>query len=148
MSGAALKNPAELPARLELASAGRLLLVDAPPELAELLLAGRPKDAETVVAESEALSGVKEAFDAVLLWRENRVGSRLALEAAVRRLGPSGALWTVIAMKKVRGPKTPATHRLELPDLVKGLEKHGLSHDKEVRVTSWHVAHRFVKREP
>jgi hypothetical protein len=147
MSGAALKNPAELPARLELASPGRLLLVDAPPALAEVLLAARVPDSPVVLAESEALSGIKERFDSILLWREDRVGSRSILDAVVRRLEPSGTLWIVIALKKVRGPKTAAAHRLELPDLVKGMEKYGLSTDKEVRVTSWHVAHRFVKQE-
>lgn len=148
MSGAALKNPAELPARLELASAGSLLLVDAPPALAEVLLAARPEGSPTVLAESEKFSGVKEIFDSILLWREDRVGSRSVLDTVVRRLKPAGALWIVIAMKKVRGPKTAAAHRLELPDLVKGMEKHGLSSDKEVRMTSWHVAYRFVSREP
>jgi hypothetical protein len=147
MSGAALKNPAELPARLELASAGSLLLVDAPPALAEVLRAARPEGLPTVLAESEKFSGVKETFDSILLWREDRVGSRSVLDAVVRRLEPAGALWIVIAMKKVRGPKTAAAHRLELPDLVKGMEKHGLSSDREVRMTSWHVAHRFVRRE-
>jgi hypothetical protein len=148
MSGAALKNPAELPARLELASAGSLLLVDAPPALAEVLLAARPEGSPTVLAESEKFSGVKEIFDSILLWREDRVGSRSVLDTVVRRLKPAGVLWIVIAMKKVRGPKTAAAHRLELPDLVKGMEKHGLSSDKEVRMTSWHVAYRFVSREP
>jgi hypothetical protein len=145
VSGAALKNPAELPARLELVSPGRLLLVDAPAALAEVLVAARPEGSETIAAQSEALTGVKGAFDAVLLWREDRVGSRSALEAAVRRLAPAGVLWIVIAMKKVRGPRTAAAHRLELSDLVNGLAKSGMSNDKEVRVTSWHAAHRFVR---
>jgi len=147
VSGDALKNPGELPGRLRLSEAGRLLLVDAPPALADLLVASRPKDADTVSVESEALSGVKETFDAVLLWREDRVGSRSVLESAVRRLEQGAVLWTVLAKKKVRGPKTPAAHRLELTDLVKGLEKHGMSQDREVQVTSWHVAYRFVRRE-
>ena len=51
----------------------------------------------------------------------------------------------VTALKKVRGPLTPAIHRLELSDLVKAFEKEGLTHDREVRVSAWHVAYRFVK---
>ncbi len=146
MSGLALKNPAELPARLDLGGTESLLLVDAPESLADLLAASRGLKAETVLAEERALSGVKETFRAVLLWREDRVGSRVALENAIKRLHPGGVLWVVIAMKKVRGPRTPAVHRLELDDLAKGLDRHGLSHDREVRITSWHVAHRFTSR--
>ena len=48
-------------------------------------------------------------------------------------------------MRKVRGPTTPAVHRLELSDLVKGLGKAGLVRDREVRVSAWHVAYRFAK---
>jgi hypothetical protein len=142
-----LKNPAELPGRLELAGGERLLLVDAPESLVDLLSASRGPEAETVLAEERALSGVKGTFPVVLLWREDRVGSRAALEKTVKRLEPGGVLWVVIAMKKVRGPKTPAVHRLELDDLAKGLDRHGLAHDREVRMTSWHVAHRFVERK-
>ena len=144
MSGATLKNPAELPARLELTRSGRLLLVDAPPALSDLLRSYRGEDTVTESVAEEDLSSVKETFDAVVLWRESRVGSRSALDSALRRLEPGGALWVVLAMRKVRGPETPAAHRLELADLVKGLEKHGMAADKEVRVTSWHAAHRFV----
>lgn len=146
MSGLALKNPAELPARLDLAGHERLLLVDAPESLVDLLSASRGSEAETVRAQERALSGVKGTFPVVLLWREDRVGSRAALEKTVKRLQPGGVLWVVIAMKKVRGPKTPAIHRLELDDLAKGLDRHGLAPDREVRITSWHVAHRFVER--
>lgn len=144
MSGAALKNPAELPARLELTHGARLLLVDAPAAFSELLRSSRGEGAVTESVAEGDMSSVKETFDAVVLWRESRVGSRSVLEAALRRLEPGGVLWAVIALKKVRGPETPAAHRLELPDLVKGLEKHGMAADKEVRVTSWHAAHRFV----
>ena len=144
MSGASLKNPAELPARLELTNPARLLLVDAPPAFSDLLRSSRGGGAVTESVAGEDLSSVKETFDAVLLWRESRVGSRSALDSALKRLERGGALWVVIAMKKVRGPDTPAAHRLELADLVKGLEKHGMAADKEVRVTSWHAAHRFV----
>jgi hypothetical protein len=148
MSGAALKNPAELPSRLGLTGPAALLIVDAPDELGDLLRSSRPKEAETILVESRELSGVKQRFDAILLWREDRIGSRAALESAVKRLEPPGVLWVVTAMKKVRGPRTPAVHRLELPDLVKGLVRSGLVHDDDVRVTSWHVAHRFVRGEP
>ena len=148
VSGASLKNPAELAARLELARPGRLLLVDVPSALFDLLRSSREADAVTEAVAGEDLSSVKETFDAVVLWRESRVGSRSALDAALRRLAPDGVLWAVIALKKVRGPETPAAHRLELSDLSKGMEKHGMAADKDVRVTSWHVAHRFVSREP
>lgn len=144
MTGIALKNPSALPARLGLEQAQRLLLVDAPAALADLLQRSLPEQSETLVVASTALSKVKETYDAALLWREDRVGSRSVLEGTVRRLAPGGVLWIVTAMRKVTGPRTPAVHRLELSDLVKGLERHGLRNDREVRVTSWHTAYRFV----
>src|SRR4029077_13569559 len=66
------------------------------------------------------------------------------MEQTVRRLAPGGALWIVTAMRKVMGPKTPAVHRLELSDLAKGLDRHGLANDREARITAWHVAYRFT----
>ena len=144
MTGTALKNPSELSARLGLERAGRLLLVDAPEALADLLRMSRPKESETLLVPSPALSKVKETFDAVLLWREDRVGSRSVLEGIVRRLAPGGTLWVVTALRKVTGPRTPAVHRLELSDLVKGLDRHRLRNDREVRITSWHAAYRFI----
>jgi len=144
VSGAALKNPAELPARLDLVRPGRVLIVDAPAAFSDLLAAARGKEFVTESVGEEDLGSIKETFDAVLLWRENRVGSRSAMDAALRRLSPGGVFWAVIAMKKVRGPETPAAHRLELPDLARGLEKNGMANDKEVRVTSWHAAYRFA----
>jgi len=147
MSGTALKNPSELPARLDLAQARGLLLVDVPAPLGDLLRASRGEGEEPVLVEARSLASIKQAFDAVLLWREDRVGSRAVLEKAVKRLEPQGILWVVIAMKKVRGPRTPAAHRLELPDLAKGLDPHGLVNDREVRITAWHAAYRFVKRK-
>lgn len=144
LTGIALKNPSALPARLEVERAQRLLLVDAPPALADLLLLSRPKEWETRLAEARTLSKVKETFDAVLLWREDRIGSRSVLESVVRRLEPGGVLWIVTALRKVIGPRTPAVHRLQLSDLTKGLERHGLANDREVRITSWHAAYRFV----
>jgi len=144
VSGAALKNPAELPARLDLIRPGRVLLVDAPPAFSDLLAAARGPGLVTESIGEKDLASIKETFDAVLLWRENRVGSRSAMDSALRRLSSGGVFWAVIAMKKVRGPETPAAHRLELSDLEKGLEKNGMTNDKEVRVTSWHAAYRFV----
>jgi hypothetical protein len=144
VSGAALKNPAELPARLDLVRPQRVLIVDAPAIFSDLLAASRAPDLVTESVTEKDLSSFKETFDAVLLWRESRVGSRSAMDAALRRLSPGGVFWAVIAMRKVRGPETPAAHRLELADLAKGLEKAGLANDREVRVTSWHAAYRFV----
>ena len=146
MTGIALKNPSALPARLDLERAARLLLVDAPAALADLLAQSRSTDLETRIVEARALSTVKETFDSVLLWREDRVGSRSVLASVVRRVEPGGVLWVVTALRKVIGPRTPAVHRLDLTDLTKGLEPHGLSSDREVRITSWHTAYRFVRR--
>jgi len=139
-----LKNPAELVARLELAEPDRLLLVDPPEELATLLEAARAGPKVTVKAAGDAIRAVKETFGAVLVWREHRGGSRAVLDGAVKKLEPGGALWVVTALRKVRGPSTPAVHRLERPDLVKAFEKEGLANDREVRVTAWHVGYRFV----
>jgi hypothetical protein len=144
MSGTALKNPSELPARLGLERPERLLLVDAPAALADLLRASRPKKSETLQVEARALATVKESFDAILLWREDRVGSRSVMEQTVKRLAPGGALWIVTATRKVIGPRTPAVHRLELSDLAKGLDHHDLANDREARITAWHVAYRFT----
>ena len=143
-----LKNPADLVARLELLLPERVLLIDSPRELAALVENARARDKTTRETSGDAIRSVKEKFDAVLVWREHRSGSRSIFERAVGRLEPGGALWIVTAMKKVRGPLTPAVHRLELPDLVKAFQKEGLAHDREVRMTAWNVAYRFVKREP
>ena len=140
---APLKNPADLVARLELAQPERVLLVDTPTELAELIETARRASGTTVRADGDALRSVKEKFDAVLIWREDRGGSRAVFEATVKRLEPSGAIWVVTALRKVRGPVTPAVHRLELSDLVTGFGKGGLTYDREVRVSAWNVAYRF-----
>jgi hypothetical protein len=140
---ALLKNPAELVARLGLAEPDRVLLVDPPEELVTLVESARPGEKTTRTASGEAIRSVKETFDAVLVWREDRAGSRSIFDRAIKRLETGGPLWVVTALKKVRGPSTPAVHRLELPDLVKGLAKEGFTHDREVRVSAWHVAHRF-----
>jgi hypothetical protein len=125
----------------------RVLLVDSPEELTARLAASRPAPRATVETSGSAIRAVKDLFDAVLVWREDRGGSRSIFDGALKRLEPGGALWVVTALKKVRGPLTPAIHRLELSDLLKAFEKEGLTHDREVRVSAWHVAYRFVKRK-
>ena len=142
----ALRNPAELASRLELATPERLLLVDVPEPLGELAAAARAGRSTAETAEAEAIRSVKEEFDAILVWREERPGSQTLLARAVKRLAPGGALWVVVALRKVTGPKTPAVHRLGREDLVRALEKTGLVVDREVRVTPWHVAYRFKSR--
>jgi hypothetical protein len=143
-----LKNPGELVTRMELAEADRVLLIDAPEEVAALLEAGRPEPKATLHSTGNALRAVKDTFDAVLVWREHRAGSRSVLDGAAKRVGPGGTLWVVTALKKVRGSSTPAVHRLELSDLVKAFAKDGLAHDREVRVSAWHVAYRFASATP
>jgi hypothetical protein len=142
---APLKNPGELSGRLDLSAPGRLLLVDSPGELTTLLRGGRDAASEIVEIEGEAIRSVKERFDAILIWRENRIGSHAILDRAVQKLAEGGVLWVVTAMRKVIGPRTPAAHRLELADLKAGLSKKGFRHDREVRVTAWNVGYRFVK---
>jgi len=146
--GQALKNPSELPSRLGLQRPDRILLVDAPAALADLLRAARPPESETLEVKARSLATVKQTFDAILLWREDRVGSRAVMEQTVKRLAPGGALWIVTAMRKVMGPRTHAAHRLELSDLSKGLAHHRLANDREARITAWHVAYRFAPPGP
>ncbi|MDQ6892406.1 MAG: hypothetical protein M3167_06965 [Acidobacteriota bacterium] len=141
----ALKNPAELSARLDLASGDRLLLVDPPEALETLARSVREGRGETDVAEGRKIRAVKQSYDTILLWREDRVGSQAVFETLVKRLERAGVLWTVVALKKVQGVATPAAHRLELSDLVKAYSPTGLKYDREVRVTPWHVAYRFVR---
>ena len=142
-----LKNPADLVARLELVEPERVLLVDPPPELASLVEAARIAPRMTRLASGDALRMVKENFDAVLVWREDRGGSRSVIDGAVRKLEANGAIWVVTALRKVRGPTTPAVHRLELSDLVKAFDGVGLAYDREVRVSAWNVAYGFRRRE-
>ena len=138
-----LKNPAEIPARLALSPSDRILLVDAPEELAEILRTARP-DAPALEAVAEKrLRGIKETFDAVLVWRENRAGAQALLDAARRRVAERGALWIVTAMRKVTGPETPASHRIERRDLEKILAPYRLTCDRETRLSAWHQAYRF-----
>ena len=75
------------------------------------------------------------------------MGSQSVLASVVRRLEAEAVLWVVTARKKVVGPRTRAVHRLELADLVRELEPRGLAYDREVPISSWHVAYKFVRRE-
>jgi hypothetical protein len=142
---APLKNPGELSARLDLSHCRRLLLIDAPPALSELIRGDPGQEGQTVEIEGDAMRSARGRFDAILVWRENRVGSHAILDRAAQQLEDGGVLWWVTALRKVIGPRTPAAHRLELSDLKAGLEKKGLRHDREVRVTAWNVGYRFVK---
>jgi hypothetical protein len=144
----ALKNPAELAARLAFRPEETVLLVDAPEELAALVNDARRSAEPAVAAAGDRLRAVKDAFDSVLVWRENRVGAQALLEAAAKRVGPDGALWVVTAMRKVTGPATPAAHRLERRDLEKILAPRGLAFDRETRVSAWHEGHRFRRTGP
>ncbi len=138
----ALKNPAELLGRIAVAPNERLLLIDAPEPLERLIASARaPEPVESVTREQ--LRAVKEQFDAVLVWREDRVGSEALLAASVKRLRSTGAIWVVTAMRKVTGPRTPAAHRLDLRDLEKAFAAEGLHRDREARFSAWHVGYRF-----
>ena len=137
------RNAAEILGRLELSSASRALLVGAPAEL-EAMVREHAAGVELQTAASGAIRSVKDHFDFILLWQEDRVGSHAALEGARKRLAPGGRLWVATAMKKVQGPRVPAAHRLELRDLTKAFEKTGLSCDRETRLSAWHTAYRFV----
>ncbi len=139
------RNASEIVGRLELSAASRALLVGAPAELEammrELAVDGR---GELQAVAAGAIRSVKDRFDFILLWQEDRVGSHAALEGALKRLAPGGRLWVATAMKKVQGPRVPAAHRLELRDLTKAFAKAGLSCDREARLSAWHTAYRFV----
>ncbi len=141
-----LRGAAEIARRLELGDANQVLLVDAPPELREMLIAAAAPEQSVRSAEGRTLRSVKESYDLVLLWQESRIGSRAVFEAAVKRLVPAGRLWVATALRKVSGPRTPAVHRIELSDLKKAFEKSGLVNDREARLSAWHVAYRFVAR--
>jgi hypothetical protein len=138
------RNAAEILGRLELSAATRILLVGVPPEIESMTATG-VSDAEAVVAvPAGALRSVKDRFDFILLWQEDRVGSHAVLDAAPKRLLPGGRLWVATALKKVQGPRTPAAHRLGLADVAKAFAKDGLTCDREVRLSAWHAAYRFV----
>lgn len=142
---APLKNAPELSARLDLAVAPRLLLVDAPGALESLIAEERGPDRPPETIGADSIRAVKGEFDAALVWREDRAGSHALLDRVVARLAPQATLWVVTAMRKVTGPRTPAVRRLELSDLVAAFSKAGLSHDREARITAWHVGYRFVR---
>jgi hypothetical protein len=147
LTGAELKNAPELAARLALADARELLLIDVPESLERLLAASRPPDALPRTVASRALRSVKQRFDAIVLWREDRAGSRSVFDSTVKRLEPDGVLWVVIASRKVIGPETPAARRLGAGDLARAFAPAGLGEDMKVRVSAWHVAHRFGRRK-
>jgi hypothetical protein len=139
------RGAAEITGRLDLAAASAALVVDAPPELEAILNGAVAPGASIRCSEARYVRSIKDAFDFILLWQESRVGSRSLFEAAVKKLAPGGFLWVVTALRKVSGPRTPAIHRIELADLKKAFEKDGLVHDREARLSAWHVAYRFGK---
>lgn len=141
------RNAAEIAGRLELSAAARALLIGVPAEL-EALLREHAPDGELHAVPAGAIRSVKDQFDLILLWQEDRVGSHAALEGARKRLAPGGRLWVATAMKKVQGPRVAAAHRLELRDLTKAFAKTGLTCDREARLSAWHTAYRFVAPDP
>ncbi|HEY7113199.1 MAG TPA: hypothetical protein VIA45_09745 [Thermoanaerobaculia bacterium] len=144
----ALKNPSELLGRVGVAADESLLLVDAPEPLVDLFAAARGPEAPVEAVSESRLRAVKDAFDAVLVWREDRVGSQALLAAAEKRLRPSGVIWVVTAMRKVSGPRTPAAHRLDRRDLEKAFAKSGRRLDRETRFSAWHTGYRFAPPTP
>jgi hypothetical protein len=141
------RGEAEIAGRLEVVGAARVLLVDPPAALEEILRKAASPGQEMRAIEAGSIRKVKDAWDLIVLWQESRVGSRALFEAAVKRLAPGGSLWVVTALKKVKGPSTPAIHRLEPGDVSKAFAKAGLVRDRVVRLSAWHEAHRFVRRE-
>ncbi len=139
------RGAAEITGRLELAAASAALLVDAPPELEEMLTAAASPEQTIRSSEARFVRSIKDTFDFILLWQESRVGSRSVFDAALKKLSAGGRLWVVTALRKVSGPRTPAIHRIELADLKKAFEKEGLVNDREARLSAWHVAYRFGK---
>lgn len=143
MDIAALRNPAELAARLELQAPERLLLVDLPDSLIALAASAREGRPPAETAQADRIRSVKQNFDGILIWREERAGSQALLEHAMKRLDPGGSLWVIIALRKITGLKTPASHRLDRDDLVKAFAAQSRVPGREVRVTPWHVAYRM-----
>jgi hypothetical protein len=140
-----LRNPAELSLRLELSSPESLLLIDAPEALRALAEEARKDRGAPEIVRGEAIRSVKTRFDGIVLWREERPGALSLLASAARRLAPGGALWVVVARRKVAGVRTPAIHRLNRGDLQKALARDGFVSDREVGVSAWHVAYRFAR---
>jgi hypothetical protein len=142
------RSSAEILGKLELSSATSALFVGAPPEL-DAIVARALDLAVPIQSVAEGMArSVKDRFDFILLWQESRIGSRAALEEALKRLLPGGRIWVVTARRKVQGPRTPAAHRLELEDLVKAFAKGGMVCDREARVSAWHTAYGFVRPDP
>jgi hypothetical protein len=141
------RNAVEIVGRLQLPAASRALLIGAPAEL-EAMLREHAPDSQLEAVPAGAIRSVKDRFDFILLWQEDRVGSHAALEGARKRLTPGGRLWVATAMKKVQGPRVAAAHRLELRDLTKAFAKAGMSCDRETRLSAWHTAYRFVAPDP
>jgi len=142
-----LKNPAELVGRIGVDPASSLLLIDAPEALERLLAETRDPDRPLEAVTETRLRSVKEEFDTVILWREDRVGSEALLAAALKRLRPTGQMWVVTAMRKVTGPRTPAAHRLGRQDIEKAFANGGLRLEGEARFSAWHVGYRFSRGE-
>jgi len=140
------RNAGEIAGRLELPAASRALLIGVPAELEAMLREVAP-EADLQAIPAGAIRSVKDQFDFILLWQEDRVGSHAALEGARKRLAPGGRLWVATAMKKVQGPRVAAAHRLELRDVTKAFAGAGLSCDREARLSAWHIAYRFVAPE-
>jgi hypothetical protein len=141
-----LRGASEIASRLELAAADTILLVQPPAELEAVVAGALSTEQSLRTVEGRAIRSVKEKFPLVLVWQESRIGSQAVLEAALKRLAPGGSLWVATALRKVSGPKTPAVHRLELADLEKAFGRSGLARDREVRLSAWHVAHRFAPK--
>ncbi|HEY7574531.1 MAG TPA: hypothetical protein VIB08_05170 [Thermoanaerobaculia bacterium] len=138
-----LKNPAELVSRIGVPPEQSFLLVDAPEELVSVLASSRPADDPPETVAADRLRAVKGDFDAVLVWREDRVGSQALLTSALRHVRRPGVLWVVTAMRKVQGPKTAAAHRLDRSDLEKAFSRSEFVLDREARFSAWHVGYRF-----
>ena len=141
-----LRGRAEILDRLEVARATELLAVDAPAAVGALLADGLGPRQKLTFVEARAIRSVKGSFDWILVWQESRIGSHAVLDTAVKRLTPDGQLWVVTALRKVQGPRTPAAHRLESADVAKAFETTGLANDREARLSAWHAAHRFTRR--
>ena len=138
-----LRNPAELATRLELNLPERLLLVDLPDSLVTLAASARAGRSPAETARADRIRSVKQTFDGIVIWREERAGSQALLEHAMKRLEPGGSLWVIIGLRKITGLKTPASHRLDRDDLVKAFAAQGRAPGREVRVTPWHAAYRL-----
>jgi hypothetical protein len=139
------RGRAEIADRLEIGSAHRLLLAEAPNAFAAIVSAALSPEQQLVLIEAREIRSVKDAFDWILLWQESRVGSHALLDKAVTRLAPGGRIWVVTALRKVQGPRTPAAHRLEAGDIATAFAKKGLEGDREARLSAWHVAYRFAR---